>query len=100
MLKQLQSGSPADVQLFTPWGQAAVHVDGHNEGAALLVDLSVHLHRGAGGHMLNGFLQLDVICLELYWRRTRCPWCVLKQYVWAATLPGLPLAAAWHVMAL
>ena len=42
------------MQLFTPRGKAAIHVNGHNEGAALLVDLSVHLHRGAGRDMLNG----------------------------------------------
>ena len=52
------------MQLFTLWGQAAVHINGHNKGAALLVDLSVHLHRGPGRHMLNGCLRPDMFCLE------------------------------------
>ena len=64
-LKQLHSGSPADMQLITPWGQAAIHINGHNEGAALLVDLGMHLHKGARRHKLNGFSELDAICLGL-----------------------------------
>ena len=53
------------MQLFTPWGKAAIHINGHNEGAALLVDLSMHLHSGGRQTHAQWLSEQDVMCLEL-----------------------------------